>query len=144
MLLKTLALIRIYFLSALQHTFKTFISLMKIIVPVYTVVYILSLTPLLKMFGDFLAPAMKYFNLPGESALAIILGNFINLYAAIGVIPQLHLDPKQITTISLMLLTSHSQILETSILFKLKTKYLLVLLIRIIVAIIVGYLFANI
>lgn len=95
------------------------------------------------MFGNFLAPAMKYFNLPGESALALILGNIINLYAAIGVIPQLKLNPHQVTTISLMLLTSHSQILETSILFKLKTKYLLILLIRLIVAIIIGLIFAR-
>jgi hypothetical protein len=117
---------------------------MKIIIPVYTVVYIISLTPLLKMFGDFLAPAMKFFGLPGESALAIILGNFINLYAAIGVIPQLHLNGQQITTISLMLLTSHSQILETSIFLKLKTRYLFLLLIRLLIAAIVGYIFARI
>ncbi|MEO0083210.1 MAG: nucleoside recognition domain-containing protein [candidate division WOR-3 bacterium] len=117
---------------------------MKIILPVYTFIYILSITPLLKMFGELLKPAMKLFGLPGESALAIILGNFINLYAAIGVIPQLQLTPKQITTISLMLLTSHSQLLETSVFIKLKTKSMLILFLRIIVAIFIGLLIARI
>jgi len=142
--LKFLNVLKDYFLSVLKRTKRTFLDLMKIIIPVYTVVYIISLTPLLKMFGDFLAPAMKFFGLPGESALAIILGNFINLYAAIGVIPQLHLNGQQITTISLMLLTSHSQILETSIFLKLKTRYLFLLLIRLLIAAIVGYIFARI
>lgn len=142
--MKFLNVLKDYFLSVLKRTKRTFLDLMKIIIPVYTVVYIISLTPLLKMFGDFLAPAMKFFGLPGESALAIILGNFINLYAAIGVIPQLHLNGQQITTISLMLLTSHSQILETSIFLKLKTRYLFLLLIRLLIAAIVGYIFARI
>ncbi|MCX8014637.1 MAG: nucleoside recognition protein, partial [candidate division WOR-3 bacterium] len=93
--------IRDIIFSALKRTVNTFLDLIKIILPVYTLVYILSITPLLKMFGELLKPAMKLFGLPGESALAIILGNFINLYAAIGVIPQLQLSPKQITTISL-------------------------------------------
>ena len=142
--MKFLNVLKDYFLSVLKRTKRIFLDLMKIIIPVYTVVYIISLTPLLKMFGDFLAPAMKFFGLPGESALAIILGNFINLYAAIGVIPQLHLNGQQITTISLMLLTSHSQILETSIFLKLKTRYLFLLLIRLLIAAIVGYIFARI
>jgi spore maturation protein SpmB len=117
---------------------------MKFIIPVYTLVYILSLTPLLKIFANFLAPAMKIFGLPGESALALILGNFMNLYASMGVIPLLHLNSHQITTIALMLLTSHSQLIETSIFFKLKTRYLFLLLLRLAVAVIVGYIFARI
>jgi hypothetical protein len=136
--------IKDFFLSALKRTIRTFLDLMKIIIPVYTIVYILSITPLLKMFGEFLRPAMKFFGLPGESALALILGNFINLYAAIGVIPQLHLNPQQITTLSLMLLTSHSQLLETSVFIKLKTRFIFLLLLRIIIAIIVGFIMARV
>jgi hypothetical protein len=136
--------IKDFFLSALKRTVQTFLDLMKIIIPVYTIVYILSITPFLKMFGDFLKPAMKFLGLPGESALALILGNFINIYAAIGVIPQLHLNPHQITTLSLMLLTSHSQLLESSVFLKLKTKFIFLLLLRILVAVIIGYLMAQI
>jgi len=132
------------FLSALKRTIQTFWNLMKIIIPVYTFMYILSLTPALKIFADFLAPAMKIFGLPGESALAIILGNFINLYAAMGVIPLLKLSPHQVTTLALMLLTSHSQLLETSVFIKLKTRFIFLLFLRIIVAIFVGYLMARI
>ena len=103
---------------------------------------ILSHTPIIKFLADLLKPAMKLFGLPGESALALILGNFINLYAALGVIPLLHLSRAQMTTIALMLLTSHSQILETSVFFKLKTRAIFILILRISVAVLVGYLLA--
>lgn len=111
---------------------------MKIILPVYTLMTILSHTPVLKILATWLQPAMKIFGLPGESALAIILGNFINLYAAIGVIPLLHLNSWQMTTIALMLLTSHSQLLETSVYFKLKTRALFLLILRLSLSIIIG------
>ncbi|MEO0091663.1 MAG: nucleoside recognition domain-containing protein [candidate division WOR-3 bacterium] len=141
--MKIFPLVYNFFVAVSKRTINTFLDLFKIILPVYTLVYILSLTPVLKIFADFLRPAMKYFGLPGESALALILGNFINLYAAIGVIPLLKLSPHQVTTIALMLLTSHSQILETSVFIKLKTRFIILLFLRIIIAIIGGYVFAH-
>jgi hypothetical protein len=141
--LKSIDFLKDFLAAVLKRTFKTFLGLMKIIIPVYTLIYIISLTPLLKIFADFLAPAMKIFGLPGESALALILGNFMNLYASMGVIPLLHLNSHQVTTLSLMLLTSHSQLLETSIFIKLKTRYIFLLLLRLIIAVIVGYWFAR-
>ncbi|MDH5185537.1 MAG: nucleoside recognition protein [candidate division WOR-3 bacterium] len=131
-----------FFLAVLKRTAFSFLDLMKIIVPVYTMMTILSYTPVIKFLADWLKPAMKIFGLPGESALALILGNFINLYAAIGVIPLLHLTPWQTTTIALMLLTSHSQLLETSVFFKLKTRAIFLLILRLSVAIMVGLLLA--
>ncbi len=103
---------------------------------------ILTYTPVIKLLADWLSPAMKIFGLPGESALALILGNFINLYAAIGVIPLLNLNPWQTTTIAMMLLTSHSQLLETSVYFKLKTRAIFLLILRLTIAVIVGLLLA--
>jgi|UniRef100_A0A7C6A939 spore maturation protein SpmB len=111
---------------------------MKIILPVYSLIFFLSYTPAIKFLADLLKPAMKIFGLPGECALALILGNFINLYAAIGVIPLLNLTPWQMTTLALMLLTSHSQIMETSVYFKLKTNALFLLLLRLSVALLIG------
>lgn len=105
---------------------------------------ILAYTPIMEFLAYRLNPVMKVFNLPGESALVLILGNFINLYAAIGVIPVLNLTPWQLTTISLMLLTSHSQLLETSVYLKLKTRAIFLLLLRLLVAIILGFLLAQI
>ncbi|MEO0092974.1 MAG: nucleoside recognition protein [candidate division WOR-3 bacterium] len=115
---------------------------MKIILPVYSLMVILSYTPVIKFLADLLKPAMKIFNLPGESALALILGNFINLYAAIGVIPLLHLNSWQLTTLALMLLTSHSQLMETSVYLKLKTKAGFLLFLRVAVAIVIGLILA--
>jgi len=132
-----------FFLSVLKRTVFSFLDLMKIILPVYTIITALSLTPIIKIFADFLKPAMALFGLPGESALALILGNFINLYAGIGVIPLLNLSGKQLNTLALMLLTSHSQIFETAVFIKLKTKFLFLLLLRIVMAIVIGYLVSR-
>ncbi len=116
---------------------------MKVILPVYTIMTILSLTPVIKIFASLLKPAMGVFGLPGECALSLILSNFINLYAGIGIIPLLNLSEKQLNTLALMLLISHSQILETAVFIRLKTRYLFLLLLRIAMAIVIGYLVSR-
>ena len=136
--MKTVRVIGEFLFAVLRRTAVSFFDLMKIIFPVYTLMTILSHTPAIKFLADWLKPAMKIFGLPGESALALILGNFINLYAAIGVIPLLHLNSWQMTTIALMLLTSHSQLMETSVYLKLKTRALFLLILRLSVSIIIG------
>lgn len=132
-----------FFLAVLKRTTSSFLDLAKIFIPVYTLMTLLSLTPLLKIFADFIAPVMAFFRLPGESALTLILGNFINLYAGIGTIPLLNLSSKQINTLALMLLTSHSQIFETAVFIKLKTRYLFILLLRILTSLVIGYLVSR-
>ncbi len=128
--------------SVAKRTSVAFWDLLKIVIPVYTVMFLLSHTPLIKILADFLKPAMALFGLPGESALALILGNFVNLYAALGLIPLLNLSQKQMTTLSLMLLTSHSQIFETAVFIRLKTRFLTLLLLRIGTAVLIGLLLA--
>ncbi|MEO0098072.1 MAG: nucleoside recognition protein [candidate division WOR-3 bacterium] len=132
-----------FFLSVLKRTISSFLELAKIVIPVYTIMFFLSATPLLKIFAHFLSPVMAFFHLPGETALTLILGNFINLYAGIGTIPLLNLSPKQTNTLALILLTSHSQIFETAVFIKLKTRFLFLLFLRIFTAIIIGYLVSR-
>ncbi len=117
---------------------------MKIVIPVYTITTILAQAKVISFLADWLKPVMKVFGLPGESALALLLGNFINLYAAIGVIPLLNLSTRQMTTIALMLLTSHSQLMETSVYLKLKTKAFYLLILRLAVSIIIGFFSARV
>jgi len=58
---------------------------------------------------------MSIFGLPGESALGLMAGYFINLYAAIAVITPLQLSSKDMTTIALMLGIAHSLPIETGV-----------------------------
>ncbi|MCT4631234.1 MAG: nucleoside recognition protein [Firmicutes bacterium] len=122
---------------------KTTLMLAKIIIPIHIVVSILKSTPLLDKLSLYFEPFMGLFNLPGEAALALVLGNFVNLYAAIGIITGLHLSAFEITTLGLMLSISHSLIVETAIIKSVGAKALSVLFIRISLSIALGLLFGN-
>jgi spore maturation protein SpmB len=114
-------------------------KLMLIIVPVYTGMAVLKYAGILTVIADWCRPAMKYFGLPGDAALALVLGNFLNLYSAIGVMASLTMTRAQVTILSLILLISHSQILESSVFFQMKTKYGILGAIRLVTALLVGY-----
>ncbi len=117
---------------------RAFLKLMVIVAPVYTVVTFLKYTPVLGMFARFMAPLMRFFRLPGEAAMALILGNFINIYASLGAITALEITGRQLTVLSLMILLSHSQILETAVFFQIKAKWWLLWLIRLVVSFLAG------
>ncbi|MFO7651972.1 MAG: hypothetical protein R6X13_11605 [bacterium] len=121
------------------HGVRAFLKLMLIVGPVYTLVQVLRYTPVLAAFAGFAAPAMKYFGLPGEAAIAFILGNFINLYAGLGAITALKLPGPQLTVLSLMLLLSHSQLLETAVFFQIRAKWWLLWFIRLVVSLLAGW-----
>jgi spore maturation protein SpmB len=114
-------------------------KLMLVIVPVYTGMAVLKYVGILQIIAGWCRPAMHLFGLPGDAALALVLGNFLNLYSAIGVMASLKLPHAQMTILSVILLFSHSQILESSVFFQMKTKYGILWAIRLVTALIVGY-----
>jgi len=120
------------------HGVRAFLKLMLIVAPVYTVVTVLKYTPVIRVFAEFMAPLMKHFGLPGEAALAIILGNIVNLYAGLGAITALKITTAQLTVLSLMLLLSHSQILETAVFFQIRAKWWLLWFIRMVLSFAAG------
>src|SRR5699024_12500525 len=61
-------------------------TLGKIVFPITIAVTILQYTPILPWFIDVVAPLMGLIGLPGEAAMPLVLGNALNLYAAIGAI----------------------------------------------------------
>jgi hypothetical protein len=111
---------------------------MLIVAPVYTLVTVLKYTPAIRVFAEFMSPLMKHFGLPGEAALALILGNVINLYAGLGAVTALKITTDQLTVLSLMLLLSHSQILETAVFFQIRAKWWLLWFIRLALSLLAG------
>jgi spore maturation protein SpmB len=87
----------------------------KVVVPVYILVTFLKHTPVLDWIAAICAPAVSFLGLPGEASLALVLGNVLNIYAAIGVITTLSLTHKQVTILAVMLLLSHSIFVETAV-----------------------------
>jgi len=90
-------------------------TLALVIVPIYLAVTLLEQTPVLPWIGRACRPLMEFMGLPGEAVMGVVLGNFINLYAAIGAVTPLHLDSRQMTIFALLLLVSHSLPLEAAV-----------------------------
>lgn len=90
-------------------------KLTKVVVPVYFFVTLLKYTPALEWIAESCEPFLSVVGLPGEASIAIVLGNFLNLYAAIGAIASLELGTKEITVIAMMLLLSHSSFIESAV-----------------------------
>jgi len=103
----------------------------KILVPIYILVSLLRETPVIATISDVLTPAMGIFGLPGEASIAIVLGNVINMYGAIGAMASLEMTAKQVTIIAVMLSFSHSLIVESVIVKKVGVSVLMIVFIRV-------------
>ncbi|MDR5658358.1 nucleoside recognition domain-containing protein [Serpentinicella sp. ANB-PHB4] len=110
----------------------------KVIIPVYLIVTVLEHTPVIDWISNVFAPFMTFFNLPGEAAIILVLGNVLNLYAAIGAITAISLTAMEVTIIAIMLSFSHSLIVETAVTKKMGISVKKVLFVRLGLAIIFG------
>lgn len=126
--------------NGLLSGLKTTWLLTKIIVPVYFGVTFLRYTPVIKWISFLFEPVMRIVGLPGEAALALVLGNTVNLFAALGAIASLTLTSKEITIIAVMLSFSHSLFMETAVAKKTGINATVVVLIRFTLAIVSGVL----
>lgn len=114
------------------------LELAKILAPVYFVVTILKHTPLIDWISTLFAPLMGIFGLPGEAAIILVMGNTVNLYAAIGVMAPLSLTIKEISILAIMLSFSHSLITETALSKRIGLSAIKVIAVRVSLAVISG------
>jgi hypothetical protein len=94
---------------------RTFWILMRVMIPVYIIIAILARTPVLPAIADFFQPAMGIWRLPGDAALAMVVGHFVNLYAALAVIAAGQWDPDAVTVAAIILGISHSHLMESAV-----------------------------
>ncbi|MCD6268710.1 MAG: nucleoside recognition protein [Deltaproteobacteria bacterium] len=99
----------------LKSGLQTTRTLALIVVPVYLIITLLGKTPALEIIGRIFRPLMEFIGLPGEAVMGVVLGNILNLYAAIGAVTPLQLSSKQITVFALLLLISHSLPIEAAV-----------------------------
>ena len=121
---------RISWKKGLASGFHTTWLLGKIVFPVTLLVTILGFTPILQKIVDFIAPVMKLFGLPGEAAVPLVLGNFLNLYAGIGAILSLEMTVKEVFILAVMLSFAHNMLIETSVALRVGVKLWVVLAVR--------------
>ncbi|MBE0451813.1 MAG: nucleoside recognition protein [Clostridia bacterium] len=122
----------------LINGFKTLWILSRILVPVYFLVTLIGKTPILAWISTLFRPLMFIFGLPGEAAIVLVLGNVLNLYAAIGAMVSIDFTVKQLTILAVMLSFSHSMIVETAIFKRLKVSAWRVVTFRISLAVVSG------
>jgi hypothetical protein len=109
---------------------KTTWSLGKIIFPVTLIVALLQYTPVLPWVIKVITPLMGLLGLSGDAAIPLVLGNFLNLYAAIGAILTLDLSVKEVFIIAIMLSFSHNILIESGVALKVGVKLWIILLVR--------------
>ncbi|MCW3490949.1 nucleoside recognition domain-containing protein [Dethiobacter alkaliphilus] len=95
---------------------QTLLILAKIVIPVTFVLVALQQLGWLERVAGLFSPFLNLFGLPGEAALPLLLGFFVNIYAAMGAIAVLQLSPREITVIALMILTCHALLMESPVL----------------------------
>jgi Fe2+ transport system protein B len=97
---------------------KTFLTLLKVIIPVFAAVKVLEHTPVIKWISLAGDPLMRFVGLPGEAALAVVTGMLFNFYAALAIIIALSLSTWQITIMAVMLCCCHELVLESAVIRK--------------------------
>jgi len=124
------------FKSGLETAWKLIIW----VLPLYVVVDLLKGSPLLSTLGEFFAPVMTLFGLPGETAFAFVAAFLVNLYAAIAIMVPLDLTPWQVTQCGLMMGIAHNLLLEGAILRSTGVSSWVITLCRLAIAVVAGLL----
>ncbi len=102
--------------AGVKKTLELTLLMARIIIPVTITVVALEKLELLVPLAGFFSPTLQFLGLPGEAALVLLLGYLVNIYAALGALGALTLSPRELTVIAVMILTSHSLLMESPVL----------------------------
>ncbi|WAA11958.1 nucleoside recognition domain-containing protein [Fervidibacillus halotolerans] len=119
------------FRKGLKTGLETTWDLGKIIFPVTLIVTLLQHSPVLPWIINLISPFMGLIGLPGDAAIPLVLGNLLNLYAAIGAILSIEFTVKEVFIIAVMLSFSHNLLVESSVAVKSGVRLSVVLTVRI-------------
>src|SRR5699024_11118676 len=106
-------------------------TLGKVIFPITLLVTILQFTPVLPWLIEVISPLMHLIGLPGEAAVPLVLGNFLNLYAGIAAIVSFEFTIKEVFIMAVMLSFSHNLIVESAVATRVGVKWWLIVGIRV-------------
>ena len=128
----------------LKETMLTSWELIRILIPVAIVTKIMAELGLITYIGQLLEPLMNLLGLPGELGLVWATAIFSSLYSAIAVFsviaPGVDLSVAQITVLCSVMLVAHSLPIELSVSTKAGARLMPIAVIRIVGAIVYGYL----
>lgn len=131
---------RVSWKKGLRSGIETTWRLGKVIFPITLVITILQYTPVIDWIVRLSAPVMGLFGLSGDAALVLVLGNLLNLYAAIGAMLTMSLSVKEVFILSVMLSFSHSLPVESAVASKIGVRGWIFVLVRLGLAFVAGVL----
>jgi hypothetical protein len=124
----------------LASGWQTSLKLIKFVLPLYVIVDLLKDTSMMRALGEFFAPLMGLFGLPGETVFAFMAGFLLNIYAALAILAPLDLSPWQITQCGLMMGIAHNLLVEGGVLRGIGTAGALLTGLRLLIAAVCGLL----
>ena len=101
---------------------RTAVWLLAIMIPISGAVNVLRQVGVLGWIAGWLEPVMKLAGLPGETAIAFIIGVALNIYSAIAAMGPMALTEREVTILALICLISHNFPVEATVQHKAGTK----------------------
>jgi hypothetical protein len=101
---------------SLKPTLKVSLLMLKVFIPLSVATLILRQLGVLDMLAPLFAPFMSLMGLPGEAAIALLVGFTNTIYGALATAAAMELSARQITILGVVLGISHSLFVETGIL----------------------------
>ncbi|WP_371371858.1 nucleoside recognition domain-containing protein [Sporomusa aerivorans] len=126
--------------TGLNKGLAVVLRLAKVIVPAIIFVSALQTTTLLHTLAQLFAPLMRMVGLPGEAAIAFVIGILGNIYGGIGAMLVLPLSNKEATILSTMIVICHSAFMETAVVTEAGVSGILVFGLRLAGAFLAGWL----
>jgi len=97
---------------------QTFWDLAKVMIPAYGATLVLERLGVIAWLADLARPLMEALGLPGDAAVPLVVGYVLNIYAAVGSMQALDLDPRQVTVLAIAILIGHNLVVEGAVLHK--------------------------
>ncbi len=119
---------------------RTILLLCKLMLPISLGVGMLRWSGALEAIGKTLAPVMAVVHLPGEAAVPLVTGLLAGIYALLGAMAMIPLDPMAVTVLGAMALVAHNLIIETAVQDRTGTPWWWILLVRLGASLLVGIL----
>lgn len=97
---------------------QTFWDLAKVMIPAYGITLVLEYLGVVAWLARAARPLMEALGLPGDAAVPLVVGYVLNIYAAVGSMQALDLDPRQVTILAIAILIGHNLLVEGAVLHK--------------------------
>jgi hypothetical protein len=97
---------------------QTFWVLTRAMIPAYGIALVLKELGVIDWLAHAASPVMSLLGLPGSTAVPLVVGYFLNIYAAVGAMQALSLSAAQITVLAIAVLIGHNLLVEGAVLRK--------------------------